>query len=194
MPFVQALPASLRALSARELTRDTMSGEKSGSETVAAKQIPFGEWVANGAEQPLCQLPLTLDETAARFNLTFEKREQQPGLSSYCVVSINGDVFLLSGVDSANSPARFVGVAARGDVKDLSAAIDAVCAAFGVDRDGLRWSAPDLSPRTWALYRLDDNGQRLLVSYFRERELAQALAQRYTGAGNKQIYYVEPVL
>jgi len=171
-----------------------MTGDKSDIHTEVPKQTAFEEWVANGAEHPLCQLPITVVEAAERCGLTFEKREQQSGLSSYCVVSINGEIFLLSGVNSAASPARFVGVAARGDVKDLSKAIDAVCAAFGVERTQLLLSAQDLSPRPWALYRLDDNGNRFLVSYFRERELAQALAQRYTGAGHKQIYYVEPVL
>ena len=171
-----------------------MTGEKPDIDTEVPRQPAFEEWVANGAEHPLCQLPITVVEAAERCNLTFEKREQQSGLSSYCVVSINGEIFLLSGVNSPASPARFVGVAARGDVKDLSKAIDAVCAAFGVDRAELPWSAQDLSPRPWALYCMDDTGTRSLISYFRDRELAQALAQRYTSAGNKQIYYVEPVL
>jgi hypothetical protein len=171
-----------------------MTDEKSDSETVVAQQKPFTEWVANGAEHPLCQLPITVAQASERFALRFDRWEQQPGLSSYCVIAVNGEIFLLSGVDSAASPARFVGVAARGDVRDLSHAVDAVCAAFGVERSELLWSAQDLSARPWALYRMDDNGNRFLIAYFRERELAQALAQRYTSAGQKQIYYVEPVL
>jgi len=171
-----------------------MTAERPDAEKAVLEQLTFDEWVANGAEQPLCQLPITVVEAAERFQLRFEKLEQQPGLSSYCVVAIGGEVFLLSGVNSANSPARFIGVAARGDVRDLSAAIDSVCAAFDLERDVLPWSAQDLSARPWALYRMDDGGRRSLVAYFRDRELAQALAQRYTSAGQRQIFYVEPVL
>jgi len=171
-----------------------MTGETSDTGKASLQQLAFEEWLANGAEHPLCQLPLTVVEATDRFQLQFEKLEQQPGLTSYCVAAIGGEVFLLSGVNSASSPARFVGVAARGDVKDLSRAIDAVCTAFGLERGELRWSAQDLSPRPWALYCLDEKGARLLVSYFRDRELAQALAQRYTSSGQRQIYYVEPVL
>jgi hypothetical protein len=173
-----------------------MSGEKSDTGKVLVEQLHFDEWVANGAEHPLCQLPISVIEAAERYQLQFEKLEGQPGLSCYCVVAVGGEVFLLSGVDSATSPARFVGVAARGDVRDLSAAIDALCGVFGLEREELRWSAQDLSARPWALYCRDDKGGRFLVSYFRDRELAQALAQRYTsaGAGQRQIYYVEPVL
>jgi len=52
--------------------------------------------------------------------------------------------------------------------------------------------APDKrSPQRWALWRLDDNGNRFLMEVFDTRERADAAAHDYTARGHKQAYWVE---
>ncbi len=59
---------------------------------------------------------------------------------------------------------------------------------------------PDAGPRhgteassaRWALWRLDDNGNRFLMACFADRGRAEAAARAYAGRGHKQTYYVEP--
>ena len=44
------------------------------------------------------------------------------------------------------------------------------------------------------LCRLDDNGNRVPMWYFREREAAESIARDYAARGHKQLYYVENAL
>lgn len=48
------------------------------------------------------------------------------------------------------------------------------------------------SPQRWALWRLDDNGNRFLMEVFDTREGAEAAAHDFTARGHKQAYWVEP--
>lgn len=49
----------------------------------------------------------------------------------------------------------------------------------------------DAAPQRWALWRLDDNGNRFLMETFDSRERAEAAARDYTARGHKQTYWVE---
>ena len=46
-------------------------------------------------------------------------------------------------------------------------------------------------PQCWALWRLDDNGNRFLMETFDSRARAEAAARDYTARGHKQTYWVE---
>lgn len=52
--------------------------------------------------------------------------------------------------------------------------------------------AAGASSLRWALWRLDDNGNRFLMACFADRGRAEAAARAYAGRGHKQTYYVEP--
>jgi hypothetical protein len=45
----------------------------------------------------------------------------------------------------------------------------------------------------WALWRLDDNGNRFVVAVFAHREEAEAAAYAFEAHGHKQTYWVEAV-
>lgn len=62
-----------------------------------------------------------------------------------------------------------------------------------MDNNDRRNSAhPGVSPQRWALWRLDDNGNRFLMETYDSRERAEAAAREYTARGHKQTYWVEP--
>ncbi len=43
----------------------------------------------------------------------------------------------------------------------------------------------------WALWRLDDNGNRFVVAVFANRDEAEATARAFEAHGHKQSYWVE---
>ena len=45
----------------------------------------------------------------------------------------------------------------------------------------------------WALWRLDDNGNRFVVAVFANRDEAEAAARAFEAHGHKQTYWVEAV-
>jgi hypothetical protein len=61
----------------------------------------------------------------------------------------------------------------RGDVANLERLLENLCELVRVQRRELLWLQPDLSPRPWALYRLDDNGNRFLMSLLRTISLSK---------------------
>jgi hypothetical protein len=87
-----------------------------------------------------------------------------------------------------------VSAAARGDVQNLERLLLNLCNASRVARDDLLWIESDLGPRPWALLRLDDNGNRFLMSLFRDRSIAEQMAVAYERKGHKQTYIVEAAL
>ena len=46
-------------------------------------------------------------------------------------------------------------------------------------------------PRTWAVHRQDDNGNRFVVETGLSRERAEALVLEYESHGHKRTYWVE---
>jgi hypothetical protein len=62
-----------------------------------------------------------------------------------------------------------------------------------MNRDGRKTPESGMSPQRWALWRLDDNGNRFLMESFDSRERAESAARDYTARGHKQAYWVEPV-
>jgi hypothetical protein len=112
------------------------------------------------------------------------------------VARIDGDVVLFQARPPNAGPpeTQLVTAAGRGDVANIERLLDNLCAMVGVERGDLSWVQSDLSPRRWALYRLDDNGNRFLMSLFRDRTLAERTALAYERRGRKQTYMVEPAL
>lgn len=147
---------------------------------------PDNEWYANGSQARLCQLPWGAAEVAARLSIRFSPSFQQPGEWSHAVILLDGDVLRLAVRND-----RTVTVEVRGDVQTPGRCLPGLCAALGIPLEALPWVADDLSAKPWLLTRLDDNGNRLPMWYFREREAAEAVARDYAARGHKQTYEVE---
>jgi len=105
------------------------------------------------------------------------------------VLQLEGDVLRLQAQPSSG----LVKVWVRGDVQTPGRCLPRLCAALGLREDQLPWISDQLDPKPWVLVRLDDNGNRTPMWYFRERELAEAVARDYAGLGHKQSYEVELV-
>jgi len=146
---------------------------------------PDSEWYANGSQARLCQLPPGAAEVAARLSIRFSPSFQQPGEWSHAVIRLDGDVLRLAVRND-----RSVTVEVRGDVQTPGRCLRGLCAALGIPLEALPWVADDLSAKPWLLTRLDDNGNRLPMWYFREREVAEAVARDYAARGHKQMYEV----
>lgn len=149
--------------------------------------LPDSAWYSNGSESLLCRLPFTAEEVEAKLGLAFTRTEAPPSESAHLVLQLEGYVLRLE----AQSPAAKVMASVRGDVREPGHCLPILCAALSLQPRQLPWVSDTLQARPWRLCRLDDNGNRLAMWYFREREVAEAVARDYTARGHKQTYYVE---
>lgn len=154
-------------------------------------QLPLNEWVQNGSESPICQLPFTIKQVEQAHGLSFTQCKPQMPEQWHAVVEIEGHVFLLHAARDALAPQSLITVIARGDIRDPAPLLGRVCSAFAILADELPWTSHELSPRQWALWRLDDNGNRTVMWYFPEFGPAESTAQRYMERGHKQLCYVQ---
>jgi hypothetical protein len=131
-----------------------------------------------------------------RVGLSFARELEQLGEIDVAVARVNGDVVRFEARPPATGPveSQFVTAVARGDVASLERLLGNSCELVRVQRRELLWVQPHLSPRPWALYRLDDNGNRFLMSFFRDRVFAEQTALFYERKGHKQTYIVERAL
>lgn len=162
-------------------------------------QLPADDWVATGAETALCRLPFTVAQAEQRFGLVFTPGKSaktattdQPGRWQ-AVIGHGGQVYLLQAAREAPPPDHLLEVLARGDVRYPEPLVAKICAAFHLAPQDLPWVSPDLGERRWLLWRRDDNNNRAVMGYFKDRQVAERVAQRYTDRGHKQFYGVEEV-
>lgn len=144
------------------------------------------EWYPNGSESLLCQLPWGMEAVQARLGIEFMPPSAQCKEFAHAVLQVEGCVLRLA----APSPEDRVMVSVRGDVQAPGRCLPAVCAALGLQPQQLPWVSAELGPKPWLLTRLDDNGNRVSMWYFRERETAEAVARDYTARGHRQMYDV----
>ena len=50
----------------------------------------------------------------------------------------------------------------------------------------------DDAPRTWSVWRQDDNGNRFIVTSGHERAKAEQIALELEARGHKQMYWISP--
>jgi hypothetical protein len=155
------------------------------------KQLPFDDWSAGGHDCPVCQLPFTVAEMESRFGFKFQQVNPQLLYTFDAVVTVDGLVFMLSGIRQTIGIQACVMVYARGDVRSPSKALESILRGFSVSQDVLPWVNQNLSDRPWALVRTDDNGNNFCIGYYYEKEDAEFMAKHYAEKGHKQLYYVE---
>lgn len=144
------------------------------------RRLDDGEWIANGSEAALCLLPLSLAEVGQRLGWG-----AAPAIR-HAVLQLEGDVLRLQEQGDSGR----VQVWVRGDVQAPGRCLTPLCAALGLRQDELPWVTAELGPKRWLLLRLDDNGNRAPMWYFREPRQAEAVAKDYAARGHKQSYDV----
>ena len=152
------------------------------------------DWVANGAEMAICRLPFTVAQAEQRFGLAFAQGESDtPGKSGqwHAVIEHDGQVYLLHAAREAPPPDSLLEVMARGDVRYPEPLVAKICVAFHLAPQDLPWVSQDLGERPWVLWRLDDSNNRAVMGYFKDRHVAERVAQMYTDRGHKQLYNVD---
>lgn len=160
-------------------------------------QLHSDDWVANGAETAICRLPFTVAQAEAQFGLVFAQGEPgTPGTPGkpgqwHAVIEHDGQVYLLHAAREAPPPDHLLEVLARGDVRYPAPLVVKICAAFKLAPQDLPWVSPDLGERRWLLWRRDDNNNRAVMAYFKDRQVAERVAQQYTDRGHKQLYGVD---
>ena len=150
-------------------------------------RLPDSEWYANGSEAPLCLLPLSLAEVERK--LGWAAASPSALGPAHRVLQLEGQVLRLQEQPAAGLVQAWV----RGDVQTPGHCLPLLCAALGLRQEQLPWVAEALGPKPWLLLRVDDNGNRVPMWYFREREVAEQVARDYAGRGHKQTYEVERV-
>ncbi len=150
---------------------------------MVATHLPEAEWCANGSEAPLCLLPLSL----AQVQRTLGLAAAAPGAP--LVLQLEGQVLRLQEQPSSGLAQAWV----RGDEQTPGRCLPLLCQALGLCREELPWVADELGPKPWLLVRVDDNGNRAPMWYFRERDVAERVARDYAARGHRQTYAVEPV-
>jgi hypothetical protein len=148
------------------------------------RRLDDGEWIANGSEEALCLLPLSLAEVGRRLGWGAAPTAGQ------AVLQLEGDVLRLQEQASSGR----VQVWVRGDVQAPGRCLLPLCAVLRLRQEALPWVAEELGPKPWLLIRLDDNGNRAPMWYFRERGRAEAVANDYAARGHRQSYEVERVV
>jgi hypothetical protein len=148
------------------------------------RRLDNGEWIANGSEEALCLLPLRLAEVGQLLGWGAVPAVQ------HAVLQLDGDVLRLQEQASSGR----VQVWVRGDVQAPGRCLLPLCAVLGLRQEALPWVAEELGPKPWLLIRLDDNGNRAPMWYFRERGRAEAVAKGYAARGHRQSYEVERVV
>lgn len=149
--------------------------------------LPDSEWHPNGSEALLCRLPFSAQELEAKLGMAFTRPEEDLQERPHAVIQLEGHVLRLE-AQSATAP---VVVSVRGDVQEPGRCLPMLCAALGLQPGQLPWVSSELQSRPWVLCRQDDNGNRVAMWYFREREMAESVARDYAARGHKQLYYVE---
>lgn len=153
--------------------------------------LPDNEWYPNGSEVVLCHLPFSLEQVEARLGVALARPDVQQRDPAHVLLQLEGYVLRLESVEMANAG---VVVSVRGDVQEPGRCLPVLCAALGIQLGQLPWVSSELQPRPWVLYRLDDNGNRVAMWYFREREAAESVARDYAARGHKQLYFVAHAL
>jgi len=148
---------------------------------MAPTHLPEAEWCANGSEAPLCLLPMSLAQVVRALGLA----AAAPGAP--LVLQLEGQVLRLQ--EQASS--GLVQVWVRGDEQSPGRCLPLLCAALGLHEAQLPWVADELGPKPWLLLRLDDNGNRVPMWYFRERDVAERVVRDYAARGHRQTYEVE---
>jgi hypothetical protein len=163
---------------------------------VTARQLNRNEWREYGGEVWLCTFPFMPRDFSQRVSLSFVRELDQLGEIELAVARVDGDIVRFEARPPTTGPveSQFVTAVARGDVENLERLLENLCELVRVERSELLWLQSDLSPRPWALYRLDDNGNRFLMSFFRDRAFAEQTALVFEQRGHKQTYIVEPAL
>jgi hypothetical protein len=158
-------------------------------------QIPNENWRADGAIA-LCTLPFLPKAVSELTGVQFQRTIDQLGYVDVATVSLDGDVLWFEGRPEGfvSGESVFVTVSARGDVRDLDRALQNILCSVSLADNQLLWKQPDMSRREWILFRLDDNGNRFVMSYFRDKGFAERLAALYESKGHKQTYYVSHTL
>jgi len=146
-----------------------------------AMRLPDDEWCTNGSEAPLCILPLSLREVQERLGLAGAPA------AAHVVLQLEGHVLRLQEQPSAGLVQAWV----RGDVPTPGRCLPLLCAALGLREEQLPWVSDELGAKPWLLCRRDDNGNRVPMWYFRQREVAEAVARDYAARGHRQSYEVE---
>lgn len=157
-------------------------------------QLHIRDWVVNGSEIAICQLPLTVAQAEKHFGLTFTQCEPDKPEQWHAVVEHDGQVYLLHAVREGIPPHSQIEVIARGDILNPEPLVEKICSAFRLRPQALPWVSNDLGARPWALWRLDDNNNRSVMWYFKEKSDAERVAKIYTERGHKQLYYVDTAL
>jgi hypothetical protein len=134
----------------------------------------------------------------AQTGIVFSRERDELGLVDLAVATIDGDTVLFVARakedQQPHRPSELINVTARGDVRTVPSLLERVLQIASIDPGQLLWCNSDLEAREWALFRLDDNNNRFLMSYFGSRERAELVAQHYETLGHKQTYYVERAL
>lgn len=149
-----------------------------------ARRLDEGEWTSNGSEVPLCVMPLNLAEVWQRLGWGAAPA------AGHAVLQLEGDVLRVEEQPSSG----LVQVWVRGDVQTPGRCLTPLCTALGLRSDELPWVADELGSKPWLLLRRDDNGNRVPMWYFHERQQADVVARDYAARGHKQTYEVERVL
>lgn len=158
---------------------------------------PDAEAKLLGFLEPVCQLPLSVDDARQRFGWRFRP---DPDLwpNQFAVLLCQGRPLVVNGPEAKLvarefSHARSLTVSIDAHWPDSRLALTLVLAEFALSEADLPWIAPDLGKREWAVQRQDDNGNEFLVAYGRTEADVEAIAGRFRSLGHKQWYGVRRV-
>lgn len=160
---------------------------------MSVERVENSLWHERVPAVPVCVLPWTSDEFAAKWNIAFDEfADDGLGLCRTAVVRLGPCLCLAQAHPSGPGDAAWVSLSVPGTSPDTQRDLSDLLQALAITQSRLRWVSPLLGPAPWSLYRLDDNGNEFLIERHQRREWADRVRDEYEAKGHKQLYFVRP--
>ena len=157
------------------------------------ERVENSQWYERVPAVPVCVLPWTSDQFAAKWNVAFDESvEDGLGLHRGAVLRLGPCLCLAEAHPFGPDDAAWVSLSVPGTSPDTQRDLSDMLQALAITQSQLRWISPLLGPAPWSLYRLDDNGNEFLIECHQRREWADMVRAEYEAKGHKQLYFVRP--
>ncbi len=155
------------------------------------KVIDLTKWGKYTGREPLCSLPLSVNEFRQRTGIELEEFEEANKGVCYCAFVQLGQLkYFIQGFVSRESKQPPIAVDMEGNNADPAASLFSLLEYFDLDAADLPWCRRDLTPPQWVLVRETDNGSRLEISRYYNEKAALWVMTQFDSQTQKQGYSV----
>ena len=161
------------------------------------EKIELEEWNKQLVCQPifLAMLPMNIEEFEDKAGMKLGRvvvpsHQDDKYEHAFSALALGEYIFAIRG-QAIDDPTKGVVVEVRGNEREPSILLSAICAELSIDSNQLEWVSEWLAGGpSHAVYRLDDNSNEVEMDRFFNRYCAQLYAEEFEKRGHKQTYFV----